>query len=401
MQVKKPKIKNRRGKSKHEQEEIILFLDIRSSSIGGAFVEIFEHRKPKIIYTTRIFKYFDELQNSNSFVGEMLIVLDEILNDLQSSGLKSVIETINHKDINEAFILYASPWYVSQTKDISINKEKSFIFTKTFFEDLIKHESQTVAPNKEVSIVEKDITHVTINGYSVENPFGKKTNSVDLSFFISEMSKKTIKDIENRVKNNFAVKNFVHHTHPLALFSVLRNRFMNTPNFIFLDIGGEITDIGIVSNDMLIKNISVPYGKNYFIRSISQQCKLDSTSTDSIMKMIADEVIDDKCSVNVKKIIENLKKDWLNVVVDALAGHVAFEELPHRVFVTSDPGVANLFLEILKSKDAKELLFVSDNKVVVSLIDRKVLEDLSDYDPQSRTDNFIELATSFVYTNTQ
>lgn len=353
-------------KKKVEGKNLSIIFDIRSSSIGGSIVD-FKENIPSVVYNTRTYKYFEKAPSSSAFVDVMLKTLNSVIRDIKEVGLVKVKKSgtlINLKDIH---VTYTSPWYVSHIKDMKIKKEKSFKFSKDEFSKIVKEEISKTKDAKDQITIEKDITYVNVNGYHIENPFDKKVKDLDLSFYISSISKETVKEIEEMIEDSFEhVPDIIHRTHPLILFSTLRNIYKSTPNFIFIDIGGEVTDIGLVRNDRLVNTLNIPFGKHYFIRKVMEECKSDYVTAISSIRTISNEEIHKECRKKVVKILPDLTKEWLKNLEEAIK---LFGDTPNIAFVTVDNDLKELFEKILKDKEfdfnnkESNILFIDQNSI--------------------------------------
>lgn len=381
--------------SKKDLQELVLVLDIRSSSVGAGILNISgEHTE--VLYTTRTFEYFDKEQDSASFTATILKTLDRVLDDIKDVGISEAKVKNKNKPFERVFVMYASPWFVSHTKDVHFKKEKQFTFTKDHFKKLIQEELKADKKIKGVTPIEKDITNVTINGYQLDNPFDKKVKEIDFSFYISLMSEDSVEEVESMIQSCFHTDGIIHRTHPLVFFTVLRNTFINVNNFLFIDIGGEVTDIGLARNDSLVNIASMPFGKHYFIREIIEKCEIDHPTAVSAIRMISNDEIDAKCGTKTQKAIEVLKDEWLNKLNGALTTLSKKEALPNRIFVTVDNDLKPLFESILKSENMQNYALLSSEKTKITVLTSDILSSNITRSPKVRDDIFINLAGAFI-----
>lgn len=375
--------------NKKDEKELIILIDIRSSGIGGSIIELSINQKPNILYTKRSKIYFKEPQDSDSFVESMHKTLKEVVIDLQTNGVKQINQSI--KNNIPIYVIYSSPWFMSETKNIHLQKTKPFLFTKDTLDKII---SKEISFKKEESIerIESDITHVVINGYEITNPYKKKITEIDLSIYVSAISKQTHKEVNFLIKTYFNTKNIIHRSNMLMNFTTLRNIFSHTRNFTYVDVGGEITDIGIVEQNRLVHIISIPIGYHMFIRQLSNDLNLDEPQARSAI-----ETINKNVSVGnekTQKIISETGTKWANAVTKSISNIT--HTLPRNVFINSDFETGNFFSNIIKN-----MLFDHDDdtstpSVNMIVMSHEHINHLFTYAKDVKRDTFIELQTIFL-----
>ena len=119
--------------SSQKKERTVAIFDIGSGSVGGAIVKIPTSGKgsPLILKSVRtdIKSHKDKELNFNNFMNDMLFAL--------SSSADSLYH-LKGGAPDEIFCFVASPWYLSETRVIKMNREKPFIFSKHLASELIQ-----------------------------------------------------------------------------------------------------------------------------------------------------------------------------------------------------------------------------------------------------------------------
>ena len=115
-------------------EEIVAVFDIGNGSIGGALVRLSTHLPPVIIYSHREPLSYVESPTSHHLLSHMLKNLKIVAHDLALNGLKSARTSPFLKlPFHDIFCVFASPWYISQTKMLKLENDKEFTVTKKLF----------------------------------------------------------------------------------------------------------------------------------------------------------------------------------------------------------------------------------------------------------------------------
>jgi len=383
--------------SKKKEGEVVLILDIRSSSIGAGLAYI-EEESVEIIYTTRKEMPFDQGQNSESFSKASLKTLSEILNIIQTEGI-SKLSNYSHipNNISYAISMYASPWFDAKTKQISLARSKPFKMTEKMFERMVEEEIRQLRTRSvETVTIEKEITNVLINGYRMTNPFNKKVTNLDFSFYVSQMSRVDIRAIEHCIEKVVSVKKIFHKTHPLILFSVIRDVFVASDSFLLVDIGGEVTDIGVAKDDSLASLATIPFGKNHFIREIMKECKVDYYTAQSSFKMFFEGVSHTECTQSIDRIIDSMGKEWRAQLVEGIRDVYPEGDIPKSLFLTSDEDSRNAFNKILNDPEMNNFIG-GEESISINMLSSESLNNIFSYSNGTRKDIFIGMAAGYIH----
>jgi hypothetical protein len=129
--------------SKKNKKEIVLILDIGSSSVAGAFTEFSLNEDPKILYVKRYpIKFIHKLEGPR-FKKEMFKTLEMVVKDLSMQDL-SKLGKFSKRKVKKAYCSLASPWFVSQTKKVKLKKGKEIVITEKFLADFFKLEEENL-----------------------------------------------------------------------------------------------------------------------------------------------------------------------------------------------------------------------------------------------------------------
>jgi hypothetical protein len=357
--------------SSQKKERIIAIFDIGSGSVGGALVSIPSDKKgvPVILKSVKnndikISKEFD----FSSLMKDMTSALYLTANSLyaEKSGAP-----------DEIFCVLASPWYLSETRIVKLSKEKSFIFSKRLANDLIQKE---IISLKEIfknkynhleglpEIIEQNTMAVSLNGYRIEHPLGKKCKSVEIDMLISLAPKlylDKIRETISRTYHNIDI-NFASFT--MATYLAVRDKYVKQDSYLLLDISGEITDVGIVSKGILKAVLSFPFGKKTFFKQICFKMDIEMRDAVELFKLYNDENLSDESIIKMEPVFKSIEKSWNDSFIDCISSLPRTLVLPDTIFLTADNDIKNWFAGIL-SNEKYLLPTVSDRKCTVITLD--------------------------------
>ncbi len=357
--------------SSQKKERIIAIFDIGSGSVGGALVSIPMDGKgvPIIIKSVKnndikIRKEFD----FNSLMKEMTSALYLTANSLYSEKSGAP---------DEIYCVLASPWYLSETRIVKMSKEKSFIFTKRLANDLIQKEIislKEIFKNKYIhlegapEIIEQNTMAVSLNGYRIENPLGKKCKSLEVDMLISLAPKLYLDKIRETISRTYHNINVNFSSFTMATYLAVRDKYVTQDSYLLLDISGEITDVGIVSKGVLKAVLSFPFGKKTFFKQICFKMDIEMRDAVELFKLYNDENISDESKKKMEPVLKSIEKSWNDSFTDCISSLPRTLVLPDTIFLTADNDIKNWFADILRNE--KYILpTVSDRKCTVVTLD--------------------------------
>src|SRR3989344_7840891 len=112
-----------------DKGELVLAFDIGSSSVGGVFFCTQKSGIPKIITTVREPITLEKDIDASQFLALTMKSLDIVAGKIYKAGLGAP---------KSIFCVLSSPWHVSQTRVIKLEKNTPFIFTAKLANELVK-----------------------------------------------------------------------------------------------------------------------------------------------------------------------------------------------------------------------------------------------------------------------
>lgn len=391
---------------KKPEEEIVAIFDIGNGSIGGALVKLTTHGVPVILYTHREPIAFAPQPSAKYLMSSMLKMLQIVTDNLTKEGLKRVKASFfgSHK-LRDAFCVFASPWYVSQTKVIHEEKDTAFSVSAGTMNSLIKKEqdqfNEEIKSGKyeqifgpDTQLLEKKIVNVKLNGYQIHNPAGKKAKELELTLFSSFISKEIIKGVEETIHKSFAVRSVNHFSYGFVSWNASKVLFPDIHDHFFFDVSSETTDISLVSRDILIETISFPMGKSELLRNVVRELNIAPDVALSSLSMYFSDQIDPRFKEKLGAILSPVSEKWHNSCVLALKQFQKIYALPKAAFVTADLDTSKFFLKTLEKEFPAELNIVG-NKLSVSVIGADTVQKFIEMLPGTASDSFISTESIF------
>jgi cell division ATPase FtsA len=158
------------------------------------------------------------------------------------------------------------------------------------------------------------------------------------------------------------MENIWCHSLSLSLLSVIRNIFPHKEDFIHIDISEEITDISVVKENIMTSSISIPFGRNDFMREMSTTLKATKEITDSMLKMQSGKNNDDLASLKLAVAMDKTAANWLAKIFEILDSLKGKMYVPEDVFLIANSDLVTFLKDKLEKHDFKVLLV--DNKKI-------------------------------------
>lgn len=331
-------------KQKAGQHFIIIF-DIGSASIGGAFASVDGSRVPEIIFTTRRDIPFQEKLNFQRFLDSMVKTLEEMFISMQKAG--------GGVRVSQAYCVLASPWYASQTRLVRYEQPTPFIVTEKGLNKLIQKEIDLFRDSKLFArskvgdalpeIMESKNIQMKLNGYEVRTPFGKKASELEVALYISMIPANIFRSINESIVKFWHTPSVHFSSFSFTAFDTIRDIFTDEACFLFMDISGEVTDISLAKDNVLLESISFPAGKNMLIRALVKGMKSTPAVAISEMNLYLEGKSTKEHAKQVEEILNEESKEWLLFFEDALSQFATEFPVPRTIFYTADDSVTKWF----------------------------------------------------------
>lgn len=360
---------------KSNNESYSLVFNIGSGSVSGGIIKFTEKTGVNIVYYAKEMIPFQQEIEITKHQDLMKSTLTILAHKIQSEGLKKVSSqtpigksTKKEKKINidRIFYIFSSPWSVSQTRIIRLKEPKLFKVTEGRLNKLIDEQEKQFQTGilKSGQIIERKIVQIKTNGYVVNNIYDKLVDNLELAVFFTVVSKDVLDIVEEAVSKTFRVKNVWCHSLSLPILTIIGNLFSQKEDFIHLDISEEITDISVVKNNILTSSVSIPLGRNYFIRELSKNLAVTEEIADSMIRMHQTKSIDELASLKLSVAIDTVSQNWLTNITDILSEIKSKMYVPELIFLTAEADFGPFIKDKLHKRSFETILL--DNKNIKS-----------------------------------
>lgn len=386
-------------------EEVSLMIDVGNGSIGGGMVRTSPGQAPLLLHSVRVPFSIGDKVDSDRLLQNFQTLLNDLLKALSEQGFLHEYWKKHPKRISQALVTFSSPWFVGKTVQIDLAQDKIFVITENFLKDVLEKEEKTFKEelgksgyeqtfDNELEVIEKSIVHGRINGYVVSDIIGKKTKHLEASVCLSIIARSITDVVAKNLSKHFHVdrEDITFHSFPLVAFTVIRDIFPRFNDFILLDITGETTDVTLVRQDVIVKTVSFPSGRNFIIRHIAKTCGVTLEIAESLLRLQQKQALEAALSEQVANVIRDVQKEWMIYLSDSFIELSPSDPTPSRVFLTADTDVADIYLGFLKEGMGESGLRRLPDTVHLNA---ETLAHFYHTDPRRTQDEFIGILSVF------
>ncbi len=342
-----------------------MVLDIGSGSVAGALVRL-SGNTPSILYSIRVPIAVQTKKTSGRLMEGMLKACEDVVKTLIHEAC-----TLHAGKIHTATCFLSSPWYVSRVHLSRIERQDPITVTEHFLDDVISSEAKdfTVSLKEKekeqilsgrVSLMEHKIFGVALNGYQVTNPYGKRARQIEVTSYLSLVSSDLRQKIEDIVHAFAHVSQLQFTSFPVALQSFVDSHFPHEEEYALFDITAEMTDMALVRDGKIVFVEAFAQGKNTLVRKVSEAFNIGPDLALSFIHLFAEKKMESDLNSRMEKIVSEVGDMWAKDFNDLIQNKESVL-FPKKVFITTDEGVAKVFVQFL----TKNSVLKGEGEVIV------------------------------------
>jgi hypothetical protein len=309
--------------SRPKKDVLIASFDITSSSIGGILFQHHPSKLPEVLTTIRL--------QTGFFPDVEFQKIERSLHKTFEMVIGHLKKTLGQKKPDLAVIVFSSPYFVSQSNIIHVRKPKPFEITADFVKESVAGETASFKKQWQIpEVIEREIMAYRLNGYPVSRPFGRQAHNFEIALYISLGIKAIREKLKECVSHSFGETPVRFQSFPFVTFSALKDVIDINKGLLLVDIGGEVTDLVLIRNDILEEAISFPLGENFLIRRISDAFHFSLEESHSLLDQYARKDLHNVTEEKIRKILEGAGQKWCEYFRKALRQSPDFASLPQN-----------------------------------------------------------------------
>jgi hypothetical protein len=354
--------------SSEKKEQIVALFDIGSESVGGALVHIpFDREEtPTILKSVRTSIRVRSDLDFDTLLIDMTKALGVASHELYQKKLGRV---------DKIMCVLASPWYISETREIKMSRKSSFTLTNHVANELLQKEvallkdtyEKKYGKDTDAEILEHHIVGVALNGYPTIDPIGKRSRSIEMDMVVSLSPKTCLDKIKETVAQTFHDTPVRFASFATTSYFVIRDKYPHLDSYMMLDVGGEVSDISIISKGVLKSSVSFPFGYSTVFKELAKKLSIELRDAQELLLLYTTGMLERKRSDSIKKLLATIGDSWSKALRDSISLLPQVFSLPDTVFLTTDTALQTWIASVLKEEEYVKSLTHSHNLSVVTL----------------------------------
>lgn len=305
----------------------MLVIDVGSASVGAAVASVSHKHKTLLLEkVTRVPIGAGSKETRDQLQKQTTAALTEILKQY----------TENYSEVH---VVLAAPWHDARIRTIHSKTEKPAPVSEKSVERMVEQYKNEAPPASGNVDVEAVAVQVQVNSYTTSLAQPVTGTHTRVNLYESEMSAALQKEFADTVGTHTHDAPIAFHTFPLVSGAALRAAMLET-SFVFIDIGGEVTELGVMHSDGIHFLGSIPIGYWTLVRTMGAEKVGDTRSR--LTLLTKDELSPQETSA-VAETFKQAFTPWITEFEDMLKEASALVPVPRSVFIMSDTEPAGWF----------------------------------------------------------
>lgn len=197
-----------------------------------------------------------------------------------------------------------------------------------------------------IKLINTTIVDIRIDGYKVSHPLGFQGGVTTLSIF-NAFAPLVHLGAMQALADELRLSLVSIAAGPYALTKSL---LVDNPEFsaIFIDIGGSMTDIAVVSEGGIFGMQNFALGSTAYTKNLANALKISSERAEQIKLDYCDGLLDKRSEAKIKTILKDTAALWVRGVSESLDEFSHLDVLPNKIFLSGGgatlPEVKNILL---------------------------------------------------------
>ncbi|NTV44270.1 MAG: hypothetical protein HGA67_01065 [Candidatus Yonathbacteria bacterium] len=334
------------GKKKKQDVAVVHVYDIGSASVGGAIVLLRPDTRPLIVYATRKEMTFQEAPDSTRLRSALFSAVGSVAQDLEKNGtplLRPLVQGTMRPRLVSCTL--ASPWYASQTRRVRKEYKHPMRIKSADIKERAEEEYNAFVGSPAVQalgsgdhvLIEQRIIQVKLNGYETGFPEGKDVSSLDMTIVFSVTSADVGNGILEAIEQTFPDCPTEFNTFPLISFDAIRAKKQVNGDLLCVDISGEVTDVSLVDDGVLLESVSFPVGKRTMLRDIAHTLGVTNEEAFSLVHLKEEKGVVGTDTKRVTDALAVATATWSKSFEQVTTSLGEGVPIPGIVYLMSDP----------------------------------------------------------------
>jgi hypothetical protein len=205
---------------------------------------------------------------------------------------------------------------------------------------------------------------VSLNGYLIDDPIGKRSRSVEMHMAISLSPKSILDKIEKTISNTFHHIPVTFSSFVMSSYLAVREKYVTPDSYLLLDVGGEITDVAIITKGILKASLSFPFGKKTFFKYMCTKLEIETRDAEELFSLYSAGTLSDRKLKKIEPLFQSIENSWGEAFRACIGTLPHTLRLPSTIFLTADADIRGWFMNVVKNEPFIQSM-VADHKCTV------------------------------------
>lgn len=234
------------------QKESVALINISASSITGAYARYVGKELPSVVYRCHL---PIEAQAGEEHSQAMLRSLDQVGTLLDLEGIPALVRATGSHFVDEVLVALDFPWQETKVHIEDIANDNDFMFTKRLVAETLH---KVAPPTSEKVFVDTTVMGTVLNGYEVQEPYGKKAKHVRFYILTSLVDQKVSETILSTMQNLYHTKRVRLISGASLRYQAMRYALPHERDALIVDATGSLPEVALVRKGLLVAVSETP-----------------------------------------------------------------------------------------------------------------------------------------------
>lgn len=232
--------------------ESAALLDVRSGSVGGAFLFYPPKKSPTLAYSVRVPV---EPRQGEALADACARSCAALLDRMRDEGARSLARETGSGRARTAFVSIGTPWQQASVRIERFEKEKPFIFSRSLMNDIVGNAACASPDRVECG---ESVVATILNGYETGKPFGKRARRADIVVLSSSIDRTFSEKLEEVFRAHPGLRRPELMAADSLTFQAFKRLYPHEKRFVTLDAARDSVGIVLVQEGLPASILSVP-----------------------------------------------------------------------------------------------------------------------------------------------
>ena len=359
--------------------------------VKGGLVHHVKGKKPIILSARKkILSYYDNRDRAQ-IETQILSEFDTLIKQIKTEDFPKLHNKKCAKPDN-ALIILSSPWYLSETNTIKMQEATPFLITDRLISNATSNIIKAYKDGQDnVAVLEQNFLSSIINGYSVNNPIGKKVRDFSVDVFTSYSRTESIKKIENIISSNLHVHNIFIHSQSLVSFSAISDIFPRVKDYSVIDVTSALTEVMVIKENVLRDTASFPLGRYFLMQNIAKSMNTSQDVAESMAESYLNNKLDAETTEKVKNSMSLARTEWLNSFSAVLKKISMGGAIPKDFYLFCPHDLSAIFKDFIENEEYQQFA-MTEGKFEVKVVTVSDALSLCDIDKDANLNQEVDIS---------